>query len=142
MDKLAVEKQLKQDLAIIEEQETKIAQQTETIATLEKTKDNEEFVGLRNFKLAYDIAELMTAKELSAPEDFQEAVNILMTKNAEELTQRHNLLKVSDVESALDLGTVDEGDGSKIATEPISATPHSPESSTAAQNLIDSINNN
>ena len=144
MDKLAEYKQqLKDDLALIERQETKIAQQAETITSLEETKENKEFVGLRKHKLAYEIAETMTAKEMAAPEDFQETVGLLMTKSAEELIQRKNLLKVSDVESVLELGTVDEDDASKIANlDTGDPTPHSQESNEAAQSFIDEINNN
>lgn len=136
MDK-KLKDQLKTNASVIGEQQEKIAEQDKKLGNYEK-----ELVGLRKFKLAWKIAEEMVLKEMIDPEDFQEKVNILNTKSAEDLTKRKDLLSVRDVESTLELGIVEENKNEiKIAEKEIrSASPHSQESlevgSSFIQNMI------
>lgn len=136
MDK-KIKNQLEKNASVIGEQQEKITDQE----TLLK-KNTTELLELRKFKLAFKIAEEMQAKELFDPEDFQEKVNILSTKSAKDLTKRKDVLAVRDVESALELGSVDEPIDNKIADdESKSATPHSQQSAEAMDSFIHTMIN-
>ena len=97
---------------------------------------------LRHFKLAFDIASILSAKEEVDPEEFQSTVIQLNEKKAEDLEQRAKILSVIDPAKSLDLGDLDDrGKTANSDIEPSgkSPTPHSTESMDAARTLINNV---
>ena len=143
MDKTALEK-IQASAKIITEQKEKIAALEGTIKTMEKLPESKKYSELRIHKLAFEVAEEMVAREMKSPDEFQDIVNSLSMKSAEELKQRKNLLVAMSTEGSLDLGNVDIED-QKIAESVIvnsgSATPYSQESQELADSMISNFIN-
>ena len=86
------------------------------------SKLREENVGLAGFKLAYDVAAAMLAKEQIEDSAFQETVEQLRGRSLDDLQKRAAILAVADPSKDLSLGDVD----TRLNVGDKSASPGSP----------------
>lgn len=95
---------------------------------------------LNQYKLAYDIAAVLAAKDQIDPADFQDTFKDLLEKSAKDLETQATLMKLSFVSVAkdLNLGVLDDVKvGENEVFDHKSPTSHSQKSLEAARKIID-----